>query len=104
MKSGDIIILHDYKQDDTSWKEMSEYWQWPYGNETSFEEIEESIKENGLEEFRNKEFKQNIFQHKRFLEGSCSNFDNKGHFKRLTSQRLFLSSRLQVIYIPQALL
>jgi len=56
LKIGDVIILHDYKQDDMSWKDMSEYWQWPYGNETSFEEIKNAIIENGLDEFRNKEF------------------------------------------------
>jgi cephalosporin hydroxylase len=56
LKNGDVIILHDYKQDDLSWKEICEYWQWPYGNETSFEEIKDAIQENGLEEFRNKEF------------------------------------------------
>jgi len=56
LKSGDVIVLHDYKQTDESWKSMCEYWQWPYGNEMCYEEIKDAISENGLEEFRNKEF------------------------------------------------
>jgi cephalosporin hydroxylase len=56
LKSGDVIILHDYKQDNISWNQMAEYWQWPYGFETSYEEIKDAIIENNLEEFRNKEF------------------------------------------------
>lgn len=56
LKKDDVIILHDYKHDDDSWNKMAEYWQWPYGNETSFDEIKDAIKENNLKEFRNKEF------------------------------------------------
>lgn len=56
LKKNDVIILHDYKQNDISWKNATEFWQWPYGNETSYEEIKEAIKENSLEEYYNSIF------------------------------------------------
>lgn len=56
LKKGDVIILHDYKQDDTSWKEYTDYWQWPYGHETSYEDIKDAIAKNELTEYRNKNF------------------------------------------------
>jgi nitric oxide reductase large subunit len=54
LKKDDIVILHDYKQDEQSWKTATDYWQWPYGFETEYNEIKDAITKNGLEEFNNK--------------------------------------------------
>jgi hypothetical protein len=54
LKKGDIIILHDYKQDQESWDEYTTYWQWPYGFETQWDEIKDAVSKNGLEPFDNK--------------------------------------------------
>jgi hypothetical protein len=54
LKYNDVIILHDYKQDEESWKEYTNYWQWPYGHECSYEEVKEAITLNGLKEYFNK--------------------------------------------------
>lgn len=56
LKSGDVIILHDYKHNEDIWKLATEYWQWPYGYETQYSEIKEAIELNGLEEFNNNIF------------------------------------------------
>jgi hypothetical protein len=56
LKSNDVIILHDYKHTAESWKMMAEYWQWPYGFETSYDEIKDAVIENDLKEYRNEEF------------------------------------------------
>lgn len=53
LKKDDVVILHDYKQDDESWKTATEFWQWPYGFETQYEEIKDAIELNQLEEFNN---------------------------------------------------
>jgi cystathionine beta-synthase len=53
LKKDDVVILHDYKQDEESWKTATEYWQWPYGFETEYDIIKDAIAENGLEEFNN---------------------------------------------------
>ena len=54
LKQGDVIILHDYKQDQESWDQYTTYWQWPYGFETRWEEIKDAVADNGLEPFDNK--------------------------------------------------
>jgi hypothetical protein len=53
LKKDDVVILHDYKQDEQSWKIATEYWQWPYGFETEYDVIKDAIAENGLQEFNN---------------------------------------------------
>lgn len=54
LKKDDIIILHDYKHNEETWNLATEYWQWPYGNETEWDVIKDAVKENNLEEFNNK--------------------------------------------------
>jgi hypothetical protein len=54
LKKDDVIILHDYKQDTQSWKNATEYWQWPYGFETEYDSIKDAIIQNNLEEFNNR--------------------------------------------------
>lgn len=54
LKKDDVIILHDYKQDDASWQVATEYWQWPYGHETEWDVIKDAVNQNSLEEFNNK--------------------------------------------------
>lgn len=55
LKKDDVIMLHDYKQEDQSFFEAKEYWQWPYSFETCYEDIKEAIERNGLDEYYNKE-------------------------------------------------
>lgn len=54
LKKDDVIILHDYKQDQESWDEYTSYWQWPYGFETSYEDIQEKVNLFGLAPHDNK--------------------------------------------------
>jgi hypothetical protein len=56
LKKDDIIILHDYLSDEMDWKGITEYWQWPYGNETSWDEIKNSVVNNNLEKYRYNKF------------------------------------------------
>lgn len=56
LKKDDIIILHDFKKDIESWNTATEYWQWPYGFETSYEEIKDAIVANKLEEYDGSRF------------------------------------------------
>jgi hypothetical protein len=56
LKKDDIIILHDYKHYDTSFEEACQYWQWPYGNETHYDEIKDSVSKNGLNEYNSNVF------------------------------------------------
>jgi cephalosporin hydroxylase len=57
LKIGDVVIIHDYKHDTSNdlWNQICEFWQWPYGHQSSYEDIKHSIFENGLEEYKNKE-------------------------------------------------
>lgn len=56
IKENDVIILHDFLYDAETWKTNTDYWQWPYGNETSYAEIVDSIKRNNLKDFDNRKF------------------------------------------------
>lgn len=57
LKSGDVIIAHDFAEGDTEWKEKTNYWQWPYEYDTTPQSIEEGIKENNLEPYKYNEMK-----------------------------------------------
>lgn len=58
LKSGDIIILHDYK--DESYEELfyeaKDYWQWPYLFECSYDSIKQAVADNGLEKLEYEKF------------------------------------------------
>lgn len=55
LKKDDIIIIHDYKQDNKLWDEACEFWQWPYGYQSLYQDIKSAIIENNLQEYKNKE-------------------------------------------------
>lgn len=56
LKSGDVIIAHDYKVNDEHWKLITDYWQWPYEADTTYDSIKDAVEKNGLEPYRNEEF------------------------------------------------
>lgn len=51
LKPGDIIILHDYKDEshEDLFMESKAYWQWPYMFECSYDSIKDAVSKNGLE-------------------------------------------------------
>jgi len=57
LKQGDVIIAHDYAENDEEWLEKANYWQWPYEYDTIPQSIEEGIKENNLEPYKYEEMK-----------------------------------------------
>jgi hypothetical protein len=57
LKSGDVIMAHDYCESETEWKEKTDYWQWPYEADTFPHSIEEGITENNLEPYKYNEMK-----------------------------------------------
>lgn len=56
LKSGDIIIAHDYMANPEYWKSVTDYWQWPYEADTTYDSIKDAIEKNELEPYRNEEF------------------------------------------------
>jgi hypothetical protein len=56
LKSGDVIIAHDYAKSPEYWKFVTDYWQWPYASDTNYDSIKEAIIKNGLEPYREDEF------------------------------------------------
>lgn len=56
LKSGDIIIAHDYKVNDEYWNFLGQYWQWPYESDTTYDSIKDAVEKNGLQPYRNEEF------------------------------------------------
>lgn len=56
LKSGDVIIAHDYSKDDDYWNRVTNYWQWPYESDTNYDSIKDAVIKNGLEPYRNEEF------------------------------------------------
>lgn len=58
LKPGDIIMLHDYK--DESYEDMffeaKTYWQWPYMFECSYDSIKSAVEKNNLEKFEYEKF------------------------------------------------
>jgi hypothetical protein len=57
LKSGDVIIAHDYAESEEEWKEKTNYWQWPYEADTTPESIKEGIEQNNLEPYKYEEMK-----------------------------------------------
>jgi hypothetical protein len=57
LKSGDVIIAHDYAESEEEWKQKTNYWQWPYAADTFPHSIEEGIIENNLEPYKYEEMK-----------------------------------------------
>lgn len=57
LKSGDVIIAHDYSESEDEWKDKTNFWQWPYESDTHPHSIEEAIKENNLEPYKYEEMK-----------------------------------------------
>jgi hypothetical protein len=53
LKKDDIIILHDYKDENQEelFFEAKEYWQWPYMFECSYDSIKEAVINNNLEKY-----------------------------------------------------
>ncbi len=56
LKSGDIIIAHDYSKNSEYWRFVTDYWQWPYAADTTYDSIKEAVIKNGLEPYRDDEF------------------------------------------------
>ena len=56
LKTDDIIILHDYKSDETPFEEVAEFWQWPYGYESEWGAIKDNVTENNLEKYEYQRF------------------------------------------------
>lgn len=56
LKSGDVIIAHDYSKDADYWKFVTDYWQWPYASDTNYDSIKDAVIKNGLEPYRDEEF------------------------------------------------
>lgn len=56
LKSGDVIIAHDYAKNPEYWKFVTDYWQWPYESDTNYDSIKDAIIKNGLEPYRDDEF------------------------------------------------
>lgn len=52
LKSGDVIMAHDFAENEEEWKQNTDYWQWPYEADTFPHSIEEGIKENNLEPYK----------------------------------------------------
>jgi hypothetical protein len=57
LKSGDVIIAHDFAESEVEWKEKTDYWQWPYEADTTPESIKEGIIRNNLEPYKYEEMK-----------------------------------------------
>jgi hypothetical protein len=57
LKSGDVIIAHDFAESEIEWKEKTDYWQWPYEADTTPESIKEGIIKNNLEPYKYEEMK-----------------------------------------------
>lgn len=57
LKSGDVIIAHDYAESNEEWKEKTQFWQWPYEYDTTPESIKEGIQKNNLEPYKYEEMK-----------------------------------------------
>ncbi len=51
LKKGDIIILHDFLDNNEIWNNATQYWQWPYGNESDRKSIQKSIVKYNLKEY-----------------------------------------------------
>lgn len=56
LKSGDVIIAHDYAKNPEYWKFVTDYWQWPYESDTNYDSIKDAVINNGLEPYRDDEF------------------------------------------------
>jgi hypothetical protein len=56
LKSGDVIIAHDYAKNPEYWKFVTEYWQWPYESDTSYDSIKDAVIKNELKPYRDDEF------------------------------------------------
>jgi hypothetical protein len=56
LKSGDVIIAHDYAKNPEYWKFVTDYWQWPYESDTNYDSIKDAVIKNGLEPYRDDEF------------------------------------------------
>jgi hypothetical protein len=57
LKSGDVIMAHDYRENDEEWKTKTNFWQWPYASDTSFENIKDAIEKNNLSPYKYDECK-----------------------------------------------
>jgi hypothetical protein len=57
LKSGDVIMAHDYMENDDEWKIKSNFWQWPYAADTRFENIKDAIEKNNLSPYKYDESK-----------------------------------------------
>lgn len=56
LKSGDVIIAHDYAKNPEYWKFITDYWQWPYEFDTTYDSIKDAVIKNGLAPYRDNEF------------------------------------------------
>lgn len=53
LKYDDVIILHDFLTDEATFTYLGNFWQWPYGGESQYAAIEQSIIDNDLEQLSN---------------------------------------------------
>jgi hypothetical protein len=58
LKKDDIIILHDYKDENYEdlFFEAKNYWQWPYMFECSYNSIEAAVADNNLKKYQYEKF------------------------------------------------
>jgi hypothetical protein len=56
LKPNDVIIAHDYSTSTEEWKQYTEYWQWPYEADTTYDLIKNAVEENGLEPYKQEQF------------------------------------------------
>lgn len=56
IKSGDVIMAHDYCGDKKTWDAATKFWHWPYNHDTLYENIKDTIEKEGLLPFKNTEF------------------------------------------------
>lgn len=57
LKQGDVIIAHDYAENEEEWFIKTNFWQWPYEADTFPHSIEKGIIENNLEPYKYEEMK-----------------------------------------------
>lgn len=57
LKSGDVIMAHDYMENEDEWQFKTNFWQWPYAADTRFSNIKNTIEKNNLSPFKYEESK-----------------------------------------------
>lgn len=56
LKKDDIIVLHDYADNESEFFAIRDYWQWPYSYETCYDVIKDSVEKYNLSKFEYSKF------------------------------------------------